>query len=626
MPLINVDRKNTDSHYRYKMPSIEVKHEGGGQYQRTLITNINDIAKRLNTSSEVINRYLAVELGTKSGSHSNDSEERLFLCGNHSAISLQNTLDGYIKDYVQCKNCNIPEGIFKLDTKKKKKTLMVLCPSCGHSSDLTSKHKVSKYIINHFDFEDQNNNQSNEESSPNQSNSNENSFNLPGINQEQHNDSFNLPGMNSNTYESSFNLPMPSILDHIVKESGFNLPEPTQENNQSDNDNDQSDGSDDNNNDQSDDGDGDDQSNGGDDNDQSDGNYGDDDQSEDDDNQSEVDQEDFKKRLEQFKDCHINIKYISNDLGSDIELNIEVPKKEEFKYEELSEDEPEVESEPERFNPDHLIEIWHKKRNMNSMSTPLSSLRLNTFSSNMNMDMNFDTKNIVNELDDTDLEIMKEMVQRQIDVRKKYLKKSVLKIISFYKNKFRPKISTEHYHYLNKVGEILELETMIGAILAEVIFDENILIDQQILNYKDIFEPFLADSQSQENFLTQYLVLIDKYPNLISEISEIIELTHIYDLVEEYVISGWHSELNDIEDPKKLTIYYDIDIKLIEVVCDLTREYVYKMSNPYCIDLPDLDKLPDYYESELYSYSSGTDNNECERIGFENKSVQFINP
>jgi translation initiation factor 2 beta subunit (eIF-2beta)/eIF-5 len=88
MPLINRDRKQTDSHYRYKMPAIEVKHEGGGQYTRTLITNLKKIAEALNTTSEIINHYMSVELGTESSS-SDGSDNRLFLRGTHQANILK---------------------------------------------------------------------------------------------------------------------------------------------------------------------------------------------------------------------------------------------------------------------------------------------------------------------------------------------------------------------------------------------------------------------------------------------------------------------------------------------------------------------------------------------------------
>jgi translation initiation factor 5 len=152
MPLINRDRKQTDSHYRYKMPAIEVKHEGGGQYTRTLITNLKKIAEALNTTSEIINHYMSVELGTESSS-SDGSDNRLFLRGTHQANILQDHLDKYIKIYVKCPKCNIPEGKLKIKGKKKQKSVWTYCPSCGHQEDVSNSHKTSNYIKNNWDPE-----------------------------------------------------------------------------------------------------------------------------------------------------------------------------------------------------------------------------------------------------------------------------------------------------------------------------------------------------------------------------------------------------------------------------------------------------------------------------------------
>jgi translation initiation factor 2 beta subunit (eIF-2beta)/eIF-5 len=150
MPLINRDRKQTDSHYRYKMPSVEVKHEGGGQYTRTLIINLKKIAEALNTTPEFINHFLSIELGTES-SCSDNSDNRLFLRGTHQANMIQDHLDKYIKIYVKCVKCNIPEGQLSVKGKNKKKSVWTYCPSCGHREDVTNSHKTSNYIKNNWE-------------------------------------------------------------------------------------------------------------------------------------------------------------------------------------------------------------------------------------------------------------------------------------------------------------------------------------------------------------------------------------------------------------------------------------------------------------------------------------------
>jgi translation initiation factor 2 beta subunit (eIF-2beta)/eIF-5 len=152
MPLINRDRKQTDSHYRYKMPSVEVKHEGSGQYTRTFVINLKKISESLNTTPEFINHFLSVELGTES-SCSDNSDNRLFLRGTYQANVLQDHLDKYIKIYVKCIKCNIPEGKLKVKGKNKKKSVWTYCPSCGHQEDVSNSHKTSNFIKNNWDPE-----------------------------------------------------------------------------------------------------------------------------------------------------------------------------------------------------------------------------------------------------------------------------------------------------------------------------------------------------------------------------------------------------------------------------------------------------------------------------------------
>ena len=68
--------------------------------------------------------------------------------GSHDGAKLQELLDGFIKKFVLCPECDNPET--NLIPNQKKKIIQQRCMACGYvNSTVDMTHKVCTYILNH---------------------------------------------------------------------------------------------------------------------------------------------------------------------------------------------------------------------------------------------------------------------------------------------------------------------------------------------------------------------------------------------------------------------------------------------------------------------------------------------
>lgn len=113
---LNVNRKVTDLYYRYKMPRICAKVEGKGNGIKTVIVNMAEVAKALNRPATYPTKYFGCELGAQTQfDHKN---ERFIVNGSHDSAKLQDLLDGFIRKYVLCPECDNPETDLLISAKK----------------------------------------------------------------------------------------------------------------------------------------------------------------------------------------------------------------------------------------------------------------------------------------------------------------------------------------------------------------------------------------------------------------------------------------------------------------------------------------------------------------------------
>lgn len=144
----NVNRSVTDAFYRYKMPKIMAKVEGKGNGIKTVVVNMVDVAKALGRPPTYPCKYFGCELGAQT--QFDTKNDRYIVNGSHDAVKLQDLLDGFIRKFVLCPECENPETV--LFPNEKKGIIKQSCKACGYQGLLDMRHKLTTFILkNHPD-------------------------------------------------------------------------------------------------------------------------------------------------------------------------------------------------------------------------------------------------------------------------------------------------------------------------------------------------------------------------------------------------------------------------------------------------------------------------------------------
>jgi len=143
MGTLNVNRNVTDVFYRYKMPKINAKVEGKGNGIKTVIVNMVEVAKAIGRPATYPTKYFGCELGAQT--QFDYKNERFIVNGSHDAAKLQDLLDGFIRKFVLCPECDNPETELLVSTKKG--TISQGCKACGFHGPLEVNHKVNTFIL-----------------------------------------------------------------------------------------------------------------------------------------------------------------------------------------------------------------------------------------------------------------------------------------------------------------------------------------------------------------------------------------------------------------------------------------------------------------------------------------------
>jgi len=143
MANINVNRSVEDAFYRYKMPRIIAKVEGKGNGIKTVIVNMAEVAKSLSRPPTYPTKYFGCELGAQTNFDLRN--DRFIVNGCHDSAKLQDLLDGFIKRFILCQECDNPETI--LTVQPKKGMILMRCIACGHTGNVDMRHKLTTFIL-----------------------------------------------------------------------------------------------------------------------------------------------------------------------------------------------------------------------------------------------------------------------------------------------------------------------------------------------------------------------------------------------------------------------------------------------------------------------------------------------
>jgi len=125
------------------MPRLIAKVEGKGNGIKTVIVNMSDIAKALCRPPTYPTKYFGCELGAQT--QFDAKNDRFIVNGAHDSSKLQDLLDGFIRKFVLCPECENPET--NLTVLAKKGMINQRCIACGHQANIDMKHKLTTYIL-----------------------------------------------------------------------------------------------------------------------------------------------------------------------------------------------------------------------------------------------------------------------------------------------------------------------------------------------------------------------------------------------------------------------------------------------------------------------------------------------
>lgn len=134
--MININKKIIDNNYRYKMNKIQTKIVGRGNGIKTVLINLDLIGKDLKRNNVEILKFIGMNKGAQI-----IFDNKFIVNGSFTNQEIQEQIYEYIKKFVLCEKCNLPETVYEI----KKDKLYQKCNSCSASFQIV--HKLCNFII-----------------------------------------------------------------------------------------------------------------------------------------------------------------------------------------------------------------------------------------------------------------------------------------------------------------------------------------------------------------------------------------------------------------------------------------------------------------------------------------------
>lgn len=142
MASVNIGGGN-DQFNRYKMPQVMGKVEGRGNGIKTRIVNCVEVARALHRPPGYVCKFFGCELCAQT--KISDAEGIYIVNGAFDQTVLAETLQKFIKMFVLCQKCALPETDLKI---RKSGLINQVCNACGEETMCDMTHKLCTYIVN----------------------------------------------------------------------------------------------------------------------------------------------------------------------------------------------------------------------------------------------------------------------------------------------------------------------------------------------------------------------------------------------------------------------------------------------------------------------------------------------
>ncbi|OSX74589.1 hypothetical protein BU14_0280s0006 [Porphyra umbilicalis] len=134
---------STDQFYRYKMPGLQRKVCGRGNGIKTQLVNCAMVARALHRPAGYVCKFFGCELGAQT--KIDDNTSMYIVNGAHELDVLEEILARFVRMFVLCSNCDLPETDLTVD---RKGTIKQVCKACGCNAMVDMTHKLCTYIAN----------------------------------------------------------------------------------------------------------------------------------------------------------------------------------------------------------------------------------------------------------------------------------------------------------------------------------------------------------------------------------------------------------------------------------------------------------------------------------------------
>ncbi len=144
---LNINPKANDLSYRYKMEKINTSQTGRGGNCHTVLENIINISKQLNTAPDILVNYIGNVLGCNTIKTQSSRDNIYNLKGHYSTEKIQEIIYNFIVFATLCNKCNIPELSPDVINKGKTSILNMKCSACGKSYELIGNNKYNLKLV-----------------------------------------------------------------------------------------------------------------------------------------------------------------------------------------------------------------------------------------------------------------------------------------------------------------------------------------------------------------------------------------------------------------------------------------------------------------------------------------------